>query len=567
MAKIDPSEFIQELSGSLNQQGRKDSSHSGLDTQMQKVLSDDQTISTKGKGWGTAEEDKSPEQKRWCDCDASYRALDASQKSALRKLMQREGNNGGVYPFWMKNCLQGDELDFHIKLLSATVPGTVEVGQSVKIASTFFVDSVEGGTADWILFIDGSEEERKRLDVDPAEELHISHRWTPQQEREYDIEIVLLSDSFEKTVSAVRNQIVPTITSTNSSVDEGEKLKVNVLFENVALQALSTDAFLDIDGVERDSDYISLSEGQTSTRTLVWETEDGDAGSYIAEIQTENARDQTSVEVSAPSTGIPAFSVSLPSPPISETSIQPIDEALFGANKVGAGTMVPETSVPVVASSIVPAPTGGGIYLGYVYLSSGSADDPRYIWVDPRAGGDISLPSGRFGILQVGSSSSTGSSLDLSALSSRSDVFFDSGSYPYAVHRIVVDGRARNNLLTEQGDVIITDASSPAGNDKQIKESFLMLQREGYSTPESPPISVDGLTAGVNDGSYSIPALNNKLPSSRSQLFADSDGIIYIPSSASGLCFALSSGEFIIWTNQRPRALSMIRQEWQSLVQ
>lgn len=86
--------------------------------------------------------------------------------------------------------------------------------------------------------------------------------------------------------------VVVTIDSTNSPVQEGNTLQVTATIENEQLGSASQTITLDIDGYQNDSTTISLGEHESTTKTLEWTTSSGDIGDYQAKVSS-NSDDAT----------------------------------------------------------------------------------------------------------------------------------------------------------------------------------------------------------------------------------------------------------------------------------
>ncbi|WP_424016637.1 CARDB domain-containing protein [Halorientalis pallida] len=104
---------------------------------------------------------------------------------------------------------------------------------------------------------------------------------------------------------------VPTVDSTNSPVTEGETLTVDATVENTGSGDGLQTVTLTVDGQVRDSQQVSLSGGESTSVSLSWQTQDGDAGDYTASVNTATQVAQTSVTVDpAPSADPANFQVS-----------------------------------------------------------------------------------------------------------------------------------------------------------------------------------------------------------------------------------------------------------------
>jgi PGF-CTERM protein len=91
------------------------------------------------------------------------------------------------------------------------------------------------------------------------------------------------------------------IDGTNSPVTEGETLTVDATIENTGGQQGTQDVTVSIDGTERDSATVTLGSGNTKTRTLEWATQDGDAGTYSATVESDDDDAVATVEVESDS--------------------------------------------------------------------------------------------------------------------------------------------------------------------------------------------------------------------------------------------------------------------------
>ena len=108
--------------------------------------------------------------------------------------------------------------------------------------------------------------------------------------------------------NSLDSQFSVTITGTNSSVDEGETLRVDTDIENTESDQGTRYLTLEIDGTETDNKTVTLGGGATTTETLTWATTGGDGGSYTATVTTNRSRDtddSTPVQVDVPPANLP----------------------------------------------------------------------------------------------------------------------------------------------------------------------------------------------------------------------------------------------------------------------
>lgn len=89
-----------------------------------------------------------------------------------------------------------------------------------------------------------------------------------------------------------------TIQNTNTPV-EGDELEVSVLVENTGFEDGSQDIRLEITGNEEDAQSVSVNSGAETTIDLLWDTDDGDAGTYEAVVESEDDFDDETVQVAS----------------------------------------------------------------------------------------------------------------------------------------------------------------------------------------------------------------------------------------------------------------------------
>lgn len=94
------------------------------------------------------------------------------------------------------------------------------------------------------------------------------------------------------------------ITTTNSPVVENETLDVFATVENTGNESGTQTVRLSTDGEVRDSRNVKLQPGESTTVKLSWETTKGDAGLYVASVESEDGADSTEVNVRPPG-GVP----------------------------------------------------------------------------------------------------------------------------------------------------------------------------------------------------------------------------------------------------------------------
>lgn len=107
----------------------------------------------------------------------------------------------------------------------------------------------------------------------------------------------------DSTETTVQPNFSVEITTTNSPVQENETLDVFATVENAGNEAGEQTVTLSIDGEQRDSRNVKLQPGESTTVKLSWETTEGDAGLYVASVESDDGADSTEVNV-RPSGGV-----------------------------------------------------------------------------------------------------------------------------------------------------------------------------------------------------------------------------------------------------------------------
>ena len=96
------------------------------------------------------------------------------------------------------------------------------------------------------------------------------------------------------------------IDETNEPITEGDTLEVEVRVENTGSDTASKEITLETTQggttTERDTRAVSLDGGAAVTRTLRWDTEDGDAGRYTINVSSEDDFDRDLARVTEVST-------------------------------------------------------------------------------------------------------------------------------------------------------------------------------------------------------------------------------------------------------------------------
>jgi hypothetical protein len=193
-----------------------------------------------------------------------------------------------------------EQAEFAVAIDSTNSP--VAVGETLEVTATVEnTDDVED-TQEVVLNIDGNRTDSTNLTLDGGESETVTLEW-PTGDSDlgnHTAEVASETDANETNVRVQQPAaFAVTIDSTNSAVAEGEELDVVVTGENVGDLRGNKTVTLSVGAVERDSTDVRLDPGESRAVTLTWETGDGDAGDYTAEVAAGNGSDSAPVTVTS----------------------------------------------------------------------------------------------------------------------------------------------------------------------------------------------------------------------------------------------------------------------------
>jgi hypothetical protein len=118
------------------------------------------------------------------------------------------------------------------------------------------------------------------------------------------VEVLLVHRPSNSVVSQTVLELRPTgpffevdITDTNSPVEQDEMLEVDVTVENTGIDTGTQDLEFTFDGTPEATESITLSEGQTTSRTFTYDTSGDDPDTYTVGGSTDNRTDEETVTV------------------------------------------------------------------------------------------------------------------------------------------------------------------------------------------------------------------------------------------------------------------------------
>ena len=177
---------------------------------------------------------------------------------------------------------------------------TVEVEAMVENTGTW------SGDSDVRLEIDGDVVHSEPFSLDAGEQEVFSLEWAPGVDDvgEHTAEVIAVDASDSVTVTVdISSWFDISIDPDESElqVEHGQPVVVEVEVDNIGVESATQDITLEINGVVEDlATDIELDGGEFTVLTLEWETEEGEAGTYTAEVIGDDDSDSASVTVIDP---------------------------------------------------------------------------------------------------------------------------------------------------------------------------------------------------------------------------------------------------------------------------
>ena len=193
-----------------------------------------------------------------------------------------------------------EQAEFAVTINSTNSP--VAVGETLEVEARIENTDDFEDTQEVVLNIDGNRTDSTNLTLDGGESETVTLEWATGDSDlgNHTAEVASETDADETDVRVQQPAaFAVTIDSTNSPVAEGEELNATVTVENVGDLPGNKTVTLSVGAVERDSTDVRLDPGESRAVTLTWETADGDAGDYTAEVAAGNGSDSAAVTVTS----------------------------------------------------------------------------------------------------------------------------------------------------------------------------------------------------------------------------------------------------------------------------
>jgi hypothetical protein len=194
-----------------------------------------------------------------------------------------------------------DPASFDVAITGTNDP--VVAGETLDVTATVENTGDRTDSQEITLAIDGTTEDSTTVELAGGESETVTLSWDTQPGDAGDYTATVASDddtdSTDVRVDAPANFAV-TIDSTTSPAVEGETLDVTATVENTGDLPDTQEISLAIDGTTEEATTVDLAGGESTTLTLSWATQPGDAGEHTATVASDDDTDSTDVRVDAP---------------------------------------------------------------------------------------------------------------------------------------------------------------------------------------------------------------------------------------------------------------------------
>ncbi|MGM0604282.1 MAG: CARDB domain-containing protein [Halobacteriota archaeon] len=192
---------------------------------------------------------------------------------------------------------------FNVDISSDRSDSEVFVDEVANVVVTIF-NTGDEGTQDVEFYVNGTLEETRSvtLGVGEGDQIEFDYQ-TDETDSGETLDVVVASelDEDDHTIDVISTPEEPYFTAnvleTNAPVEEGAELTVDAEIENIGNDTGEQTVSLTVDGEVRDTTTVELDSGASTTVTLTWSTESGDAGEYDAIVSTDDDSDSETITV------------------------------------------------------------------------------------------------------------------------------------------------------------------------------------------------------------------------------------------------------------------------------
>ncbi len=256
--------------------------------------------------------------------------------------------------------------NFTVDIESTNEP--IVEGENLTVSANITNTGNVSGEQPITLSADGSEEDNTtvELDVGASEEIDLVWNTTRGDSGTVDLTVDSQNATATETVTVDRAPAdfqVEAIDAVDSSITEGDELRVNATIRNVGNLTATQPVNLTVENGDRtevDTADIELVPDETNTTQFVWPTDRrGDSGDYIANVSTLNATNSTDVTVNREP---PSFDVVINDtnePVVAGTNLTAEINVSNAGNQTGTQelTLIDITGTPVANTTVEVGPT------------------------------------------------------------------------------------------------------------------------------------------------------------------------------------------------------------------
>lgn len=175
-------------------------------------------------------------------------------------------------------------------------------GATLEVSATIENTGDQSDFQDVTLVVGGVLRDTRSLTLSSGESQSVTLTWNTAvgDSGDYNASVASEDDQAVAPVSVLSQaNFTVSLQGTNSPVTERDVLEVMAAIENAGDQSGTQNVTLEVGGVSRDTDTLTLSGGQSQSITLTWNTAIGDSGDYNAIVASEDDSAGTSVSVLA----------------------------------------------------------------------------------------------------------------------------------------------------------------------------------------------------------------------------------------------------------------------------
>jgi PGF-CTERM protein len=238
--------------------------------------------------------------------DAAEVELGGGENRTVTLTWQTSEGDGGTHDATVATANDSDTTDvsvrepaeFSISVASTTSP--VTEGEDLDV--TVVVSNVGDlpGNQTVTLSVGAARVDSTDVGLDAGERAEVTLTWATGEgdAGNYSALVTSENDSVRPDVRVnAPSEFSVAGVETNSAIVEGETLLVNATVTNTGDESVTETVALTVGGEQRDATRVTLGGSENTTVTLTWQTSEGDAGTYTADLSTASDTAKRDVEV------------------------------------------------------------------------------------------------------------------------------------------------------------------------------------------------------------------------------------------------------------------------------